>query len=71
MSEEKNQVICKICKELKTKIQDGTYPNGKNKKWVDTEGKLWNGRICGQCQVEMQKEFMAVKRAKKETQNEE
>lgn len=46
---EKNDCICKRCLELKSRIQDGKYGESKNKRWRDSEGKLWRGKLCPEC----------------------
>jgi hypothetical protein len=52
---------CKKCHHIKTRIQDGFFDaEEKNKRFVDTEGKLWNGNTCPSCnhdrvKIEMQK----------------
>lgn len=51
MSHDVNTKQCKICGELKLRIQYGTFGNSRNKRWVDSEGKLWNGHKCPDCQV--------------------
>lgn len=42
-------IHCKKCGEEKTRIRSGTYPNGKDIKWLDSEGKEFNGRTCPSC----------------------
>lgn len=61
--QETDKKHCKKCNQMKTRIQDGTY-DGKNKKWRDEEGKLWNGRVCPTCQVAMTRENMQKMRKK-------
>jgi hypothetical protein len=42
---------CKVCNEEKDKISLGSYRSKESsKRWVDLEGKQWNGRICPDCQ---------------------
>ena len=48
MSEEIDVSTCRGCEKLKVRKHDGSF-DGKNKKFVDEEGKLWNGRICPAC----------------------
>lgn len=55
---ESNKTICKRCKELKIRIEDGKYPDSKNKRYKDETGKLWNGKVCSQCVVNLSKERM-------------
>lgn len=57
--EEANKSKCSKCQEIKTRIQDGKYPDGKNKKWVDEVGDLWVGRKCPLCVKDHMKGRMA------------
>lgn len=54
--------LCKKCNELKKRIQDGKF-DGKNKRWRDEEGSLWNGRVCGRCNLDRVKNLMKQKRS--------
>lgn len=49
MDEEKSIINCKHCGQTKTRILAGTYPNRKDKKWVDENGNEFNGRTCPDC----------------------
>lgn len=62
---EKNDRLCKRCGLLKPRIQSGIYPDGKNKKFTDDSGKLWNGSVCGDCNVKRSLENMKKLRAKR------
>lgn len=62
---EANKHICKVCKELKNRIEDGYYPNA-NKKYRGDDGLLWSGKICGICNQKRLKIAMQLKRQKKE-----
>jgi hypothetical protein len=64
---ENNKRICKICKVLKDRIETGKYPDGKNKKTVDETGKLWNGSVCGSCNVKRSHENMIKLRARRKS----
>lgn len=48
---ESNKKKCKICGEEKNRVCIGKYPNGRDKKWAQEDSKLWNGRVCGDCNV--------------------
>lgn len=48
MSEEQNITKCKVCGELKLRIQDGMF-NHKDKRWVGEDGTQWLGRKCPDC----------------------
>lgn len=61
---EANKRLCKICKELKTRITDGKFDE-KNKRYVDENGWLWNGSKCPQCQLISVREKMKARREKK------
>lgn len=60
---EKNSVVCKVCNQLKVKIEAGFYPGTKrNKKYVDESGKLWNGKKCPDCHKSIAKKVMQAYR---------
>jgi len=46
---EQNLVRCKKCNDLKFRILCGKFNNGKDKRWIDENGKLWNGKLCPEC----------------------
>lgn len=50
MEQSTEKKICKICRQVKNRIQNGKYPNGKDKRWVDETGSQWNGAVCPSCQ---------------------
>lgn len=54
---ETNKRQCKICKDLKDRTLQGKF-NEKDKKWVDPEGKLWNGSVCPPCNRDRVKNLM-------------
>lgn len=62
--EEINKSKCSNCQDIKTRIQDGKYPDGINKKWVDEEGKCWVGRKCPLCVKTGMKVRMSLFRSK-------
>lgn len=62
---ESNLRLCKKCNQLKTRIEAGKYPNGKDKKWSDESGKLWNGSTCGLCNSVRSKDVMQKSRTSK------
>lgn len=45
------QKVCKICNQLKSRIQMGTFTNKACKRWVDESGKQWSGLVCPSCQA--------------------
>jgi ssDNA-binding Zn-finger/Zn-ribbon topoisomerase 1 len=46
---ETNKRICKKCNKIKMRIQNGKFPNGKDKRWVDESGSQWSGSVCPDC----------------------
>lgn len=52
------------CGEIKPRIQNGKYPDGRNKKWVNEKGELWVGRRCPDCVKSSMKERMRKFRSK-------
>jgi hypothetical protein len=66
--EEINLSKCSGCQEIKTRIQDGKYPDGRNKKWVDEHGKTWVGRRCPECVVLSMKGRMKSLRASRKVE---
>lgn len=63
---ESNLSHCKVCAQLKHRIEDGKYPNSQNKRYKDEQGKLWSGRVCPQCQVLKTKENQRKLRFKRQ-----
>jgi C4-type Zn-finger protein len=61
--QEQNMTKCKICGELKLRIQDGMYDH-KNKRWIGEDGSEWNGRKCPSCQRAHMKNHQKTKRTK-------
>ena len=61
---EENLSKCSSCQEIKPRIQDGKYPDGRNKKWVNEKGELWVGRKCSDCVRSNMKSRMQVIRKK-------
>jgi len=47
--EESDVVQCRKCSGLEVRKQDGYYPDGRNKRFINVEGKLWSGRACPDC----------------------
>ncbi len=48
---EVNRKKCKVCGEEKNRIAAGKFPNNRDKRWIQDDGKLWNGLTCGDCNV--------------------
>lgn len=67
MSEEKKPdttEICRKCQLPKVRNHVGMFSNGRDKKYVDDKGKLWNGKCCPDCQRSKMNGHMKVKRKK-------
>lgn len=67
MSEEKKPDtigICKVCQEKKVRNPAGKFSNGRDTKFVDAEGMLWNGKTCPKCHGEKMRKHQQVKRSK-------
>lgn len=41
--------VCKSCNIEKVRIVNGHYPNVKDTRYVDKDGKEWNGYRCPDC----------------------
>jgi hypothetical protein len=48
VARETSVIKCKKCLETKTRYLAGKYSKG-DKKWVDEQGKMWNGHVCPPC----------------------
>ncbi len=44
------QKHCKVCGQLKSRIACGKFGDGRSKRWLDENGKQWNGLMCPDCQ---------------------
>ena len=60
---EKDLRICKVCNNIKVRIQDGRYPDKRFKKFVDESGSQWNGSKCPDCHRLGTKSAIAKKRS--------
>lgn len=49
MEQEYSILQCKHCGETKKRFLDGKFPNKKDKKWRDENGRMWNGNFCPPC----------------------
>lgn len=54
---------CRKCGGLEVRKQDGYFPDGKNKRFVDAKNAQWNGRTCPSCQKKNVKTQVKQKRA--------
>lgn len=46
---ESSVIRCTYCGNTHTRYLAGRYPNGKDKKWVDENGREFSGRTCPSC----------------------
>lgn len=63
-------IVCKLCGETKKRYIAGKYPNGKDKKYVDENGKEFSGHRCPQCHKEKAAQLKRIQKAAKELGNE-
>ncbi len=54
---------CRKCGKLEVRRQDGYFPDGRNKKFVNAAGDQWSGRACPDCVRKRVKEQVKKKRA--------
>ena len=40
---------CRVCGRIEVRKHDGFFPDGKNKRFTDADGKQWSGRKCPAC----------------------
>lgn len=66
---EKNKVRCKVCLVEKERILAGKY-NFKDKKWVDDQGRAFNGKTCPTCYQRQVAERMRMLREKRKREKE-
>ena len=52
MEQETSLIKCKCCGKEVKRYCVGKYPNGRDKKWVDTEGRQFMGLKCPDCHSE-------------------
>lgn len=65
MNKEINKRKCKVCNELKERIQDGYFENSTTcKRYINEAGKLWNGSTCPECHKNKIAQGMRKLRAK-------
>ena len=58
-------MLCKICKEEKTKEP---ISKGDHTRFVDESGRLWNGKVCPDCYKIYNRERMRKARQKSKNQ---
>lgn len=42
-------LVCKICSRELKRFNQGKYPNGRDYKYINEDGRQWNGRSCPDC----------------------
>lgn len=58
---------CRKCGKLEVRKQDGYFPDGKNKRFVNATGAQWSGRSCPDCVRSRVKTQVKQKRADAKT----
>lgn len=61
---------CRKCGGLEVRKQDGFFPDGRNKRFVDAGNRQWSGRSCPKCVRKRVKEQIKKKRADAKPGNE-
>jgi hypothetical protein len=57
-------IVCKICNSECKRYFAGRYPNGKDKRWIDANGREFSGKVCADCHAKRCAKRVAVKRNK-------
>lgn len=60
-------VQCKDCFKFVKKFKAGMYPNGKDFKWCDDQGRLFNGKMCPTCHSNKQIQNVKIRSSRKKT----
>lgn len=55
---------CRKCGKLEIRRQDGYFPDNRNKRFVNSEGKQWSGRACPDCVLKRVRTQVKEKRQK-------
>lgn len=55
-------IRCKHCNKECKRILHSRYPNNKDKKWVDENGREFNGHVCPPCNSEKKASQQKAKR---------
>lgn len=53
---------CKICQRPKSRMRNGTSPNGTRIYWIDNLGNAWMGKKCPDCARKINRDRMKEKR---------
>lgn len=54
MEQETSTIRCKECGKTCVRLLAGYYENGKDKRWVDQNGRQFSGHKCPECHAEKQ-----------------
>lgn len=60
---------CRKCVKLEVRKQEGYFPDGRNKRFVNAEGRQWSGRACPICVRNRVKVSIKEKRQKAKNAN--
>ena len=60
-------VQCKSCLKFVKKYNAGYFPNQRDIKWCDDEGRLFNGKVCPQCHTDKQVQNRKITKSVKNT----
>jgi len=63
MEDEVNVSQCRKCGKMEVRKQDGYFPDGRNKRFVNAVGAQWSGRACPDCVRRRVKDQVKQKRA--------
>lgn len=55
---------CKKCNKNVARNPAGFFKNGRDRRYVDKKGGIWNGKCCPKCHREKVKTHMKTKRNK-------
>jgi hypothetical protein len=58
-------IVCKVCEKECKRYFAGRYPNGKDKRWIDGNGREFSGKVCPDCHANKCAKRVASKRASK------
>jgi len=56
-------IVCKVCEKECRRYFAGRYPNGKDKRWIDNNGREFSGKVCPDCHANKCAKRVAKKRA--------
>lgn len=62
-------IICRTCGVEKQRIPDGMFPDARDIRYRDADGRLWNGKNCGFCDNERKKASQKEQRLQRKIVN--